>query len=43
MKWSYFMAAKLDLDERVVAHVKAIKMKGIGEVRFIHCDNTGEN
>ena len=43
MKWSYFLKHKDDQVEALINFIKALRAKKPNMVRFICCDNAGEN
>lgn len=43
MCWSYFFKKKSDLPDKMITHVKILKIKYDVQVQKIHMDNAGEN
>ena len=43
MKWSFFLKEKSQLSEKMIPFLKEFKAKYSKQVRFIRCDNAGEN
>jgi hypothetical protein len=43
VSWSYFLKKKSDLSERVMELLKDLKSKHNIKVKFVRCDNAGEN
>ena len=43
MKWSYFVKLKSELKRKVIDLIKELKSKDNKFVKYIRCDNAGEN
>ena len=43
MKWSYFVKLKSELKRKVIDFIKELKSKDNKFVKYIRCDNAGEN
>jgi hypothetical protein len=41
--WSFFLKHKDDQVEELIAHIKELKSKYGKVIKYIHCDNAGEN
>ena len=41
--WSYFLKRKSDMAEKVIPWIKEMRSKKHGRVKYIRCDNAGEN
>ena len=43
MKWSYFLKANSEVAEKMINFIKAMQAKNKDMVKFVRCDNAGEN